>query len=130
MAFYVDSSAILKLAFTEPESVQLREWLTQDQPVLVGSDLVRTETIRAVRRTFPEQLDRALTTLGLLNLLRVTPTAFRRAAELGPESLRSLDALHLACALELGEELEGMITYDSRLTVACARHGVRVVAPA
>jgi predicted nucleic acid-binding protein len=130
MAFYVDSSAILKLAFTEPESVQLREWLTQDQPVLVGSDLVRTETIRAVRRTFPEQLNRALTTLGLLNLLRVTPTAFRRASDLGPESLRSLDALHLASALELGEDLEGMITYDSRLTVACARHGVRVVAPA
>ncbi len=130
MAFYVDSSAMLKLAFTEPESVQLREWLTQDQPVLVGSDLVRTETIRAVRRTFPEQLDRALTTLGLLNLLRVTPTAFRRASDLGPESLRSLDALHLASALELGEDLEGMITYDSRLTVACARHGVRVVAPA
>ena len=130
MAFYVDSSAMLKLAFTEPESVQLREWLTQDQPVLVGSDLVRTETIRAVRRTFPEQLDRALTTLGLLNLLRVTPTAFRRASDLGPESLRSLDALHMASALELGEDLEGMITYDSRLTVACARHGVRVVAPA
>ena len=130
MAFYVDSSAMLKLAFTEPESVQLREWLTQDQPVLVGSDLVRTETIRAVRRTFPEQLDRALTTLGLLNLLRVTPTAFRRASDLGPESLRSLDALHLASALELGEDLDGMITYDSRLTVACARHGVRVVAPA
>ena len=130
MAFYVDSSAMLKLAFTEPESVQLREWLTQDQPVLVGSDLVRTETIRAVRRTFPEQLDRALTTLGLLNLLRVTPTAFRRASDLGPESLRSLDALHLASALELGEDLDGMITYDSRLTVACARHGVRVMAPA
>ena len=130
MAFYVDSSAMLKLAFTEPESVQLREWLTQEQPVLVGSDLVRTETIRAVRRTFPEQLDRALTTLGLLNLLRVTPTAFRRASDLGPESLRSLDALHLASALELGEDLEGMITYDSRLTVACARHGVRVMAPA
>ena len=130
MAFYVDSSAMLKLAFTEPESVQLREWLTQEQPVLVGSDLVRTETIRAVRRTFPEQLDRALTTLGLLNLLRVTPTAFRRASDLGPESLRSLDALHLASALELGEDLDGMITYDSRLTVACARHGVRVMAPA
>ena len=130
MAFYVDSSAMLKLAFTEPESVQLREWLTQEQPVLVGSDLVRTETIRAVRRTFPEQLERALTTLGLLNLLRVTPTAFRRASDLGPESLRSLDALHLASALELGEDLEGMITYDSRLTVACARHGVRVMAPA
>jgi predicted nucleic acid-binding protein len=98
--------------------------------MLVGSDLVRTETIRAVRRTLPDHVDRALTTLGLLNLLRVTPTAFRRAAELGPESLRSLDALHLACALELGEELEGMITYDSRLTVACARHGVPVAAPA
>ena len=129
MAFYVDSSAILKLTFTEPESVQLREWLTQDQPMLVCSDLVRTETIRAVRRTFPDHVDRALTTLGLLNLLRVTPTAFRRASDLGPESLRSLDALHLACALELGEELEGMITYDSRLTVACTRHGVPVVAP-
>lgn len=130
MAFYVDTSAILKLTFAEPESEPLREWLTQDQPVLVGSDLVRTEAIRAVRRAFPEHVNRVITTLGVLNVLRVTQTAFRRASDLGPESLRSLDALHLASALELADELEGLITYDTRLAFACACHGVPVVAPA
>ena len=29
--------------------------------------------------------------------------------------LRSLDALHLAAALEVGDELEGMVTYDQRM---------------
>jgi predicted nucleic acid-binding protein len=61
--------------------------------------------------------------------LGLTPEVCERAAELEPMILRSLDALHLACALQLAEELEGVVTYDELLGQACALLGVPVVAP-
>jgi predicted nucleic acid-binding protein len=47
--------------------------------------------------------------------MRISNETYARAARLGPDGLRSLDALHLACALELGDELGGIVTYDDRL---------------
>jgi hypothetical protein len=43
--------------------------------------------------------------------------------------MRSLDALHLASALELGDDLEGVVTYDGGLGEAMAMIGYPVVAP-
>ncbi len=43
--------------------------------------------------------------------------------------LRSLDAIHLAAALDLGDDLEGLVTYDERLANAAMVNGVAVVAP-
>ena len=42
---------------------------------------------------------------------------------------RRLDALHLASALELGDELEGLITYDERMATTAAGLGIEVIAP-
>ena len=47
-----------------------------------------------------------------------------------PDLLRSLDALHLAAALDLGDDLDGIITYDERLASAAAALGIAVIAPA
>jgi len=44
--------------------------------------------------------------------------------------LRSLDAIHLAAALELGDELEAVVTYDSRMSSAAEAQGLDVAAPA
>jgi predicted nucleic acid-binding protein len=44
-------------------------------------------------------------------------------------STRTLDALHLAAALELGADLEGFVTYDHRLAAACIAEGIDVRAP-
>ncbi len=58
------------------------------------------------------------------------PTAvFERAAILEPEVLRSLDALHLAAALELGDDLDGVVTYDGRLADSARSIGIPVLAP-
>ena len=46
-----------------------------------------------------------------------------------PDGLRSLDAVHLAAALDLGDELQGLVTYDERLAAAAAANGIPVVAP-
>ena len=50
-------------------------------------------------------------------------------ALLEPGRMRSLDALHLTAALELGDDLEGVVTYDGRLAAAVAMTGYPVVAP-
>jgi len=67
--------------------------------------------------------------LDSLTLLTLPTSVFERAGELEVESLRSLDALHLAVALELGDDLEGIVTYDDRLADAARSSGVMVVAP-
>ena len=54
---------------------------------------------------------------------------FERAAELDPGVLHTLDALHLAAALLVGDDLEAIVTYDRRLADAAALHGVPVLAP-
>lgn len=43
--------------------------------------------------------------------------------------MRSLDALHVAVALDLGDDLEGLVTYDTRLTEAAAVNGVVTITP-
>ena len=52
------------------------------------------------------------------------------AAVLPPVNLRSLDAIHLAFALALGDELDAFVTYDARLADAARANGLPVVAPA
>jgi uncharacterized protein len=44
-------------------------------------------------------------------------TTLRAAAAIAPTDLRSLDAIHLATALSLGQDLDGIITCDQRLAV-------------
>ncbi len=48
---------------------------------------------------------------------------------LEPDLLRSLDALHLAAALEMGDELEGLVSYDQRMSQGAGTLGIEVVAP-
>ena len=65
----------------------------------------------------------------MLTLVTVTSAVFDRAAELDPTILRSLAAVHLAAALSVGDELEGIVTFDERLADAAALHGIEVVRP-
>ena len=129
MNVYIDTSAFVKLISLEPETDALLQWLSEHRPTLFSSELLRTEAIRAVRRFDPAALLTAKELLLTVNLLAMPSSTFARAAELDPHILRSLDALHLASALDLGDDLDALITYDDRLAEACALHGVAVVAP-
>ncbi|MCB0998301.1 MAG: hypothetical protein KDB40_03310 [Acidimicrobiales bacterium] len=42
---------------------------------------------------------------------------------------RSLDAIHLAAALDVGDQLDGIVTYDERLADAASHLGIRVITP-
>ncbi len=74
-------------------------------------------------------MPQARAVLAALTLLSMSSATFDRAGSVDPRELRSLDALHLAVALELGDELEGLITYDVRQGAAARAFGIDVIAP-
>jgi uncharacterized protein len=129
MAFYIDTSAALKLVVREAESTAMHDWATSHSELLVSSDLTRTEVLGTTRRAAPDRMLAARAVLDSMTLLTIAPAIFERAGLLDPAPLRSLDAIHLACALELGDDLEGMVTYDDRLADAATAHGLTVIAP-
>lgn len=129
MTVYVDASAAVKLVIEEDESAALGLWLKQSTPRLVTSDLTRTELTRAVRRIDTAALPLVAGVLERINIVRVTSNDFEKAAELSPPELRSLDALHLASALELADDVDSMLTYDHRLGDAAEALGLTVIAP-
>ena len=51
------------------------------------------------------------------------------AAALEPSALRTLDAIHLATALVVREDLAALVTYDGRLAAAAERLDLEVLAP-
>ncbi len=129
MAFYMDTSALVKLVVAESETDALRSWIAGVNSELVAADLVRTELWRVVRRAVPDRALLAAQVLDSLTLVEVRASLFSQAGRLDPPELRSLDAIHLAIALDLGDDLEALVTYDARLAQAAAVNGVTVVAP-
>lgn len=130
MAFYLDTSALTKLVVAESETTALRSWLAEQDRTLVSCDLVRTELTRAVRRVAPDRMVDAHAVLDGLTLLTFPASVFASAGRLDPVKLRTLDAVHLAAALELGDDLEALVAYDERLQQAARLNGINVVAPA
>lgn len=131
MALYVDTSALVKLVVHESETAALRRLLvSRPDEQLVTSALSRSELVRAARRAVPEAMIRARTVLRGVRPVAVTPAVLDDAAELEPAALRSLDAIHLASARQLGADLAGLVTYDRRMAAAAERHGLPLLAPA
>ena len=128
MATYLDSSAIVKLAVREPESLALRRYLRRRQPV-VSSALARTEVLRALLPAGDEAVTRGRGVLQRIDLVRVNDRILSAAGLLRPPELRSLDAIHLATAQELGDELRALVTYDDRMASAAKQLGYRIVQP-
>ena len=125
----MDTSALVKLVVAEAESSALRDWCGVVDRDLVASDLVRTELFRAVRRVAPDRVVRAREVLDAMILIEIASATFEAAGRLEPAVLRTSDAIHLAAALDLADDLEGIVTYDDRLADAAAPNGVRVIAP-
>lgn len=124
---YLDSSAIVKLVAREPETSALVEAVRAD-PAVVSSALAWTEVIRAVRRA-RGRVDRARDVLGGIALAPIDDAILRGAGDLSPAGLRTLDAIHLATALTLTEDITALVTYDGRLAEAAAAAGIAVTAP-
>jgi len=125
---YLDASAIVKLIVDEPGSSELRSFLTDAGP-RVTSIVSLVETLRAVERVAPAARATTSAVLARFAIIQLDATLARRAAILAPPPLRSLDAIHLASAVELGSELQGFLTYDRRLAEAAREAGMSVASP-
>ena len=127
-ATYLDSSAIVKLAVAEPESAALRGYLRRRRP-LVSSALAKAEVARALLPLGELAVRRGQEMLARLELIRISDRILAAAGSLLPAQLRTLDAIHLATALELGGDLARIVTYDERLHTAAVAAGCPVAAP-
>lgn len=127
-ATYLDSSALVKLAVEEPESAALRTYLRRRRPV-VSSALARTEVARALLGEGPEGMARGRAVLASVDLIRVSRRVLDAAGELRPADIRSLDAIHLATASQLGSDLGRLVAYDERMVAAAELLGLRTATP-
>ncbi len=127
-ATYLDSSALVKLAVREPESTALRRYIRRRRPLVVSA-LARTEVTRALLSLGPDAVRRGHEVLARVDLLRVNDRVLNAAGSMLPAELRSLDAVHLATAQQLGADLARIVTYDDRMTAAAKGLGWNVVAP-
>ena len=128
---YLDSSALVKLALTEPESVALAQWLAEraDQP-LVSSALHRAEVARAVWRAEPGALPRSYRVMKRIARVALTADVLDDSATLQPQDLVAAQAIHLASALALKRDLTAFVSYDQGLLAAARAAGLPVASPA
>ena len=131
MAWYLDSSAVVKLIAPEAETAALTHWVASTEPTsgLLVSDLVRTETLRAARRRGGAAIGQAQAVLARFSLIGLSRSVLNLSWSIGSPELRTLDALHLAVAIQVGDDLDGLVTYDDRLRDAAVATGLAVRSP-
>lgn len=125
--YYLDTSAAAKFLVNEAESAPLAEWADTGETHLVATHLLETELRRFAHRHALPQAD-VSAILARIDIHDLPPSLYREAGLLPGETLRSLDALHLASSIRL--DVDALVTYDVRLAEAAETAGLRVYAPA
>ena len=126
---YVDTSALAKLFLPEQETAFLREWLDANTTVLATSNLTTTELLRACRKRSPLLVPRAQTVLSGIFRIPLSSDICYSAGVAVPLPLKSLDALHVATALYLGEDVKGILTYDKQMIASARAAGLATFSP-
>ena len=128
-AAYIDTSALVKLFKAEQETEAFRAALS-DWPVQVASELIRVEAICTARRLGDEDvLQRAHAALERINLIPISPEIIELATKEHTPTLRAMDAIHLATALTMREDLGAIFVYDTDLHAAAHAHQLNALAP-
>ena len=124
---YLDASAFVKLVLAEPESqaldVALDDWRW------TSSALLEVEATLTVLRRDAGRLDALRALLGAVRMIEIDADVRGAAGDLTDPGLRSLDAIHLATALSLGDRCSAFFAYDERLIAAARAHGLTVTVP-
>jgi uncharacterized protein len=128
---YLDSSALVKLALSEPESDALVSYLGKHQgQALVSSTLHRAEVLRAIWRAEPGALPRAQRIIRRVSLVSLSHDLLDNAATQAPASLGTAAAIHLVSALTIKRDLTAFVCYDRQLLDAAEVAGLPVASPA
>lgn len=128
-ALYLDSSAFVKLAVEEPETAALQAFLADGAVRRVSSALLRTEALRAVRHLGADALATVREGLRRIDLVVIDDRILDAAGTLEPRVLRTLDAIHLATAMAVGDDLDTIVTYDDRMVEAASFLGLSTATP-
>jgi hypothetical protein len=95
----------------------------------VSSALIRVEAVRACARYGSEYARAARDGLRTIALLPLDDQVLEWASALEPADTRSLDAIHLASALSVADDLGVVLSYDERLCRAARASGLHVESP-
>ncbi len=129
-AYYLDTSAALKLLAEESHSRSFAQFYDDHaNAAWVSSTLLRVEVMRAVTRALPVAVPDARELLLAFDFISIDEDIIEVAMNEPDRTLRSLDAIHLATARALGDDLDGMATYDERLAVAAMAAGMTIISP-
>ena len=132
---YLDSSALVKRVRDEESAGALRTFLSSavsEGVELYTSALAAVEVSRAIR-TALETVDPRMTVswvesaLAGVDQVQLSDPVISLARRIGPSSLRSLDAIHLACATLVSAD--AVIGYDERMQRAAAELGFAASTP-
>ncbi|MGV8847391.1 type II toxin-antitoxin system VapC family toxin [Tessaracoccus sp.] len=127
---YLDSSALLKLLFEESESAALAQWISERPNIpMVSSELAKVEVVRAARRLDAKVVPTARALISQLDLIPLNTGLLDEAADAGEPLLRTLDAIHLASALSIRDDLTAFVAYDNRLITAAESADLHPVRP-
>lgn len=129
MAYVVDSSALVKLIVSEQHSKTLGSWVATCNQDLFISELARTEVGRAISRVDPNPNKQFNTIINRFGVIRISTQVLTIAETLSPTSLRTLDAIHLASWIILGDALTGFVTYDNAQASAALINRIDVFTP-
>ena len=129
---YLDSSAVVKMIRPEAESRDLVEWLNRRNEPAVTSVLAEVEVPRALRRSGPVYLAAMPGVLASISRVEMNASVRATAAAYVTDTLRSLDAVHVATAEALvasGKTVSAFVTYDRRQASAAEAVGIKVRVP-
>jgi predicted nucleic acid-binding protein len=131
---YLDSSVVLRVLFGQPEA--LADWKSIERSL--SSELIRVECLRAIdrlrirarvdERALGQRRAALIETLAAIEMVGLDGSILGRAGDPFPTSLGTLDALHLATALAIRDEVPAIVfaTHDESLGNAALAVGFEV----
>lgn len=125
---YLDASALVTNVTGQPNFADLQEFLARHSHLRAATSTAGL--IEAARNcdcvgNFPNLMARLLREY---SELEITADIRDRAAQL-PGRLKALDAIHVATAETLGEDLVSFVTYDRRMASIARSRGLPVASP-
>ena len=128
--YYADTSAVIKLLVEESHSKAFAAFYDAHADAeWASSALLRIELTRAVTRAMPTLLPDARDLLLAFSFVAIDDDIVEAAMNEPDRGLRSRDAIHLATARILGEDLDAIVSYDDRLLKAATDAGLTTVSP-
>ena len=128
--YYADTSAVIKLLVEESHSKAFAAFYDEHSDTeWVSSALLKIEVTRAVTRAMPALLPDARDLLLAFSVVAIDDEIVETAMNEPDRGLRSLDAIHVATARVLREDLAAIVSYDDRLLKAASEAGMNTASP-